>query len=168
MLLGEGAAYLCLEEAEFAQARGARVHGEIIGYGNAFEAPASEALIVHVSSDAIARAIRMALEEAQLTPSDIDVIASAQSGIAAFDAAELEGIRALFTSATPIAAPKTIFGETCGAGGALAMACALAWFSGVPVAPLVQGELKSQPRHVLVLAVGYYGNASAVVMRRAG
>ena len=169
MRLGEGAAYLCLEQAEFAHARGARVYGELIGYGNAFEAPGSEALIVHASSDAVARAIRMALDEAKLSPHEIDVVASAQSGIAAFDAAELRGIRAIVESA-PIAAPKAIFGETCGAGGALAMACGLAWLSGVPVAPLVEGSVDSarqKLRHVLVIAVGYYGNASAVILRAA-
>ncbi|MEY4583345.1 MAG: hypothetical protein RL701_8048, partial [Pseudomonadota bacterium] len=168
MRLGEGAAYLCLEKRAFALARGARIHGEIVGYGSAFEAPASEALLVHVSSDAISRAIRMALEEAQLSAEDIDVVASAQSGLAAFDAAELRGIRALVPDA-PIAAPKAIFGETFGAGGALAMTCALAWLAGAPVAPLVQGQtgqLKAPLHHVLVLAVGYYGNASAVVMRK--
>jgi len=165
MRLGEGAAYLCIEHAEFARARDARVRGQVIGYGNAFSAPESEAVIVHVSADAVTRAIRMALDEAGLTASQIDVVASAQSGITTFDAAELTGIRAVIPDA-PIAAPKTILGETCGAGGALSMACALAWLSGVPVAPLVQGQVRAEVRHVLVLAVGYYGNASAVVLRK--
>ncbi|MET0390305.1 MAG: beta-ketoacyl synthase N-terminal-like domain-containing protein [Polyangiales bacterium] len=166
MRLGEGAAYLCLEQAAFAAARGARVYGEIVGYGNAFEPPDSEALIVHVSSVAITRAIRMALDDAEVEPARIDVIASAQSGIAAFDLAELEGIRALLPH-TPIAAPKGIFGETCGAGGALAMACGLAWMAGVPVAPVVHGTVAGPVQYVLVVAVGYYGNASAVVLRAA-
>jgi len=176
MRLGEGAAYLCIEHAEFAQARGARARGQILGYGNAFSAPSAEGAIVHVSSDAVARAIRMALDEAGLPANQIDVVASAQSGITDFDAAELAGIRAVVAEA-PIAAPKAIFGETFGAGGALSMACALAWLSGVPVAPLVDGRpghvgrvgrvgIEAEVRHVLVLAVGYYGNASAVVLRK--
>jgi 3-oxoacyl-(acyl-carrier-protein) synthase len=69
MRLGEGAAYLCLEQADFARARGARVRAEIIGYGNAFDAPVSEARLVHVSSDALQRAIKMALLDADLTHS---------------------------------------------------------------------------------------------------
>lgn len=171
MRLGEGAAYFCLEQAEFARARGARVRAELIGYGNAFAPPPSEALIVHVSSDAVARAIRMALVDAELTPEDIDVVASAQSGIASFDAAEREGIRA--TVSAPIAAPKAIFGETCGAGGALALACGLAWLTGIDAAPIVEEapadrarDAKREIRHVLVTAVGYYGNASAVILRK--
>jgi 3-oxoacyl-(acyl-carrier-protein) synthase len=168
MRLGEGAAYLCLEQADFARERGARVRGELIGYGNAFEPPPSEALIVHVSSDSVARAVRMALSDAELSADQIDLVASAQSGIASFDAAERAGIRAVIPDA-PIAAPKAIFGETCGAGGALAIACGLAWLAGVPVAPVVeppQGQAPRQLRHVLVTAVGYYGNASAVILRK--
>jgi 3-oxoacyl-[acyl-carrier-protein] synthase II len=170
MRLGEGAAYFCLEQSGFARARGARIYGEVVGYGNAFEAPSSEALIVHVSSDATARAIRAALSEAELTPQDIDVIAGSHSGIAAFDAAEQAGIRAVFQTngqtLPPIAAPKAILGETCGAGGAMAITCALSWLSGVPVAPLIEGQVHGPIRHVLVVAVGYYGNASALIVRK--
>ena len=175
MRLGEGAAYFCLEQADFARSRGARIRAEVIGYGNAFEPPPSEAQIVHVSSDAVSRAIRMALSDAELTPGPTVVVARAQSGIVNFDAAELAGIRA--TVSAPIAAPKAIFGETCGAGGALAIACGLAWLTGVAVAPIVDdaaGKLGDQTgatrrreiRHVLVTAVGYYGNASAVILRK--
>jgi 3-oxoacyl-(acyl-carrier-protein) synthase len=166
MLLGEGAAYLCLEQLVFAKARAARIRAEVIGYGNAFEPPDSEAQLVHVSSLAVERTIRMALQDAHLTAADIDVIATAQGGITVFDAAEHAGIAAVFGDDIPLAAPKAIFGETFGAGGALAMATALAWFNGVPVAPLVQGKLERTPERVLLLAVGYYGNASAVVMQR--
>lgn len=168
MLMGEGAAYMCLERSDFAAARGARVRGEIIGYGNAFEPPASEGLLVHISPRAIERAIRMALSDAELSPADVDVVASAQSGIARFDAAEREGIAAVFGASTPVALPKRIFGETFGASGAFACAAALAWFGGTPVQPLAAGPAPDRaPEHVLVVAVGYYGNASALVLRRA-
>ena len=63
-----------------------------------------------------------------------------------------------------MAAPKTLYGETFGAGGALGVASALAWFSGTPVGPLVHGKPPAQLRNVLVLAVGLYGNASAVIL----
>jgi 3-oxoacyl-(acyl-carrier-protein) synthase len=168
-LLGEGAAYLCIETPELAQRRQARVLAEVIGYGNAFEPPESEALIVHVAPRAVERALRMALADAQLDPSEIDVVASAVSGIAHFDAAELSGIEAVFGAGPAVAAPKAVFGETFGAAGGLAMASALAWFGGVPVGPIVQGrapESQADLRYVAVLAVGYYGNASAVILHR--
>lgn len=166
MRLGEGAAYLSIEKSAFARARGARVRAEIIGYGNAFDAPASEARIVHVSSDALTRAINMALRDADLSPDQIDVVASGLCGVAEFDGRELAGIHAVRRD-LPVAAPKVIYGETFGAGGVLASACALAWFDGVPVAPLVQGQVDGPIRHVLVTAVGYYGNASALILRKA-
>ncbi|HKP56063.1 MAG TPA: beta-ketoacyl synthase N-terminal-like domain-containing protein [Polyangiales bacterium] len=167
MRLGEGAAYFCLEKLEFARARGARVRAQVLGYGNAFEPPESEAVLVHVSARAVERCIQLALADAQLSPSQIDVVAGALSGIAMFDHAELTGINAALGGEVPVAAPKTVFGETFGASGAINMACALNWLSGGVVAPLVRGSLSQPPRHVLVLSVGYYGNASAVVMRSA-
>jgi 3-oxoacyl-[acyl-carrier-protein] synthase II len=165
MLLGEGAAYFCLESAAAAQQRGARVRGYVVGYGNAFEPPESEALLVHVSPRATERAIEMALKDASLRPEDIDLVASAQSGIARFDAAELAGIDRAVGSEVAICTPKSIFGETFGAGGALAMACVLAWFEGAPVAPLLRRSSERRLRHVLLVAVGYYGNASALILR---
>lgn len=170
MRLGEGAAYLSLEKAAFARARGARVRAEIIGYGNAFDAPDSEARLVHVSSDALTRAIQMALRDAELSADQIDVVASGLCGVAEFDSRELAGIHDVqgVRRDLPVAAPKVIYGETFGAGGVLASACALAWFDGVPVAPIVQGQVNGPIRHVLVTALGYYGNASALILRRPG
>ncbi len=166
MRLGEGAAYLCLETQEFAKSRGAHVLADIVGYGNAFEPPESQALLVHVSPLAVQRAIRMALSDAQLTAADIDVVASAASGIPHFDAAELSGIEAVLGARPCVIAPKALFGETFGAAGALAMACVLSWFDGVEIGPVVQGKRPEHIEHVLVLAVGYYGNASAVILQR--
>ena len=64
-------------------------------------------------------------------------------------------------------APKLALGETLGAGGTIGMAAALAWLGGVPVAQdlVVGGSLSARVRHVVVTSIGYYGNASAVVMR---
>ena len=165
MRLGEGAAYLCLEQLEFARARGARIRAHVVGYGNAFEPPESEAVLVHVSATAVRRTIDLALSDAGLQPRDVDVVASSLNGIPQFDAAELAGITAALGGEVAVAAPKTIFGETSGASGAISMACALTWFAGNPVVPLVRGTLAKRPRHVLVLSVGYYGNASAVILR---
>jgi 3-oxoacyl-[acyl-carrier-protein] synthase II len=165
MRLGEGAAYLCLEKSEHAKRRGAHVRAEVVGYGNAFEPPESEALLVHVSPSSVERAIRMALSDACLEASDVSLVVSAASGISHFDAAELVGIETAIGTVAPIAAPKAILGETFGASGALALACSIAWLEGVRVSPLLAGKAPKRLDHVLVLAVGYYGNASAVVLR---
>jgi len=85
--LGEGAAYLVVETLEGAAARGARVFAEIVGFGTSFDAPESEALLVHASPRAVEEAIRLALTDADLEPGAIDVVVASRSGVRVFDAA---------------------------------------------------------------------------------
>jgi len=175
MRIGEGAAYLCVERRDGARARGARVLGRVVGYGTAFEPPQSEALLIHVSADAVASAIRAALLDAAIESDDVDVVCAAASGIARIDESELEGIGRVFGAGTPIAAPKALYGETSGAAGALGMAAALAWLGGEAApAPIVRGTPgpgigeRGVSNAVVVTAVGYYGNVSAVVLAPEG
>lgn len=167
MFLGEGAAYLCVERVEDAMERGARARAELVGYGNAVEPPQSEAVIVHGSPRAVERAVAMALSDAGLQAGDIDLVCSSLSGVPRFDLAELQGLRMALPN-TAVVATKAWYGETFGAGGALAMACALAFFEGLPPRPLIgpDAEPPTHLRHVLVLSTGYYGNVSAVILRR--
>jgi 3-oxoacyl-[acyl-carrier-protein] synthase II len=166
MRLGEGAAYLCIERIEEAKSRGAAIRGLIVGYGNAFEPPNSEAILVYASQLAIERAIRMALGDASLNPSDIDAICVSANGMQTFDRVELAAIQKVFGGEVALIAPKSIFGETLGASGALGMATVLGWFSGVSPEPLIGGEACERPNNALVIAIGFYGNVSAAVMQR--
>jgi 3-oxoacyl-(acyl-carrier-protein) synthase len=163
--LGEGAAFLALESREAARARGARALGEIAGYGTAFVAPL-ESTLVFASREAVARAAAQALEEAGVAPGDVDVVASSVSGLRRFDAEELAAIADVVPGAA-VAAPKLVLGETLGACGALGAAAAIAWLAGAPPSPLVRGAAPAKVDTVLVTSIGYYGNASAVVVRRA-
>lgn len=163
--MGEGAAYLFVEPRAAAEARGARVLARLTGYGTAFEPPPSEALLVHASAGAVERAAREALGEAGLEASDVDVVAAAHAGIEAIDAAELRGLRAVFGDGACIATPKVLHGETFGAAGAFGLAAGLSWMGGAPAAPLAQGTAPPSVRTVLVSTVGYYGNASAAILR---
>ena len=165
--LGEGSAYLMLEPSDRAKARGARVLGNVVGYGTSFIAPEAESLLIFASARAIERAIAQALEDAGVDAKDIDVVASSVSGLARFDDEELGAIEKVLGK-TPVAAPKLVLGETLGAGGAMGMASALAWFDGAPVSPVVRGDAPKKVDKVLVTSVGYYGNASAVVMEAQG
>jgi 3-oxoacyl-(acyl-carrier-protein) synthase len=167
MRLGEGAVLAALERQDSARARGASVLGTVVGYGTSFEPPSSEAMLVHVHPDSIERAVRAALQDAGLTAADIDVVASGVNGVPEYDAAEFEGLRRVLGDKACIATPKALFGETLGASGAFGLATALAWLHGVPVAPVVQGRAPAEPRRVLITAVGFYGNASALVLERA-
>jgi 3-oxoacyl-[acyl-carrier-protein] synthase II len=165
--LGEGAAFLALEVPEVARARNARVLGEIVGYGTSFYAP-EESPLVYASREAMKRAITTALADAQVAPGDVDLVVSSVAGLPQLDDEELAGIRDVLPSAA-VVAPKLVLGETLGAGGTIAMAASLAWLGGAPVAKdlVVGGTLPTRVRHVVVTSIGYYGNASAVVMRAA-
>ena len=167
MRMGEGASYVVVEREEDARARAARIRALIVGYGTAFSAPESEALIVHPSIDAVARALRAALRDAGITAQDVDVVATSASGIERMDAAELVGIARAVREDVLCAAPKAFTGETFGASGAFGIASALAWLDGAPIAPVLCGRPRASVHHVVVTTVGYYGNVSAVVLRRA-
>ncbi len=163
--LGEGAAFLCLESQALAAERQARVLGEVIGYGTAFEAPSADDKLTHISEDAIHRAIDQALADASITAADIDVVSSGANGLHRTDRVELDALAKRFGDRVVVALPKVMVGETFGAGGALAMAQAVAWFAGVKVAPTWRDAVANLPRHVLVVTAGFYGNVSAVVLR---
>jgi 3-oxoacyl-[acyl-carrier-protein] synthase II len=166
MRLGEGAVYLALERLADADKRGQKRYGCIIGYGNTFEPPESEAALVHASQRAVERTIEMALQDAGLESCAIDAVCSSTSGLAPFDRAELAAIEAVLGKDVAIASPKALYGETFGASGALGIAAVLAWLCGAPVGPLVRGSVTPRLEHVLVLAFGFYGNVSAVIVRR--
>lgn len=163
--LGEGAAFLTLETVEGASNRNARVLGVVVGYGTSFVADEAQSL-VFASHEAMVRAITNALADAAVEAGSVDLVVSGLSGLAYFDDEELKAIQAALGSA-PVVAPKLALGETLGAGGSMGMAAALAWLGGVPVPDtlLVAGTAPSRVRTVLVTALGYYGNASAVVMQ---
>ena len=164
--LGEGAILFAMEPEELASERGANVGAVVSGYGTAFLPPESEATLIHASIDAVERAIRIALEDAFVTPSEIDVVAASVSGLLAFDCAELQAIERVLGPGVCVAAPKAVLGETLGAGGGMGMAAALAWLDGAPPGPIVRGHAPKAVDTILVIAMGFYGNASAVVMRR--
>jgi 3-oxoacyl-(acyl-carrier-protein) synthase len=154
-LLGEGAALLAVEPREAAAARGAKVLGEIAGYGTAFVAPDREASLVHASPDAMELAVQGALADADIAASSVSLVVSGLSGLARFDEAERDGVRRVLGEGPRMAAPKHRLDETLGAGGAMGMAAALAYLS-------------PDVRTILVTSMGYYGNASAVVITPPG
>ena len=170
--IGEGAGLVALEAPESAAARGAMAHASVTGYGTAFVAPDRQGALVHASSAAVERAVADALADARADPRDVDVVVSGVSGLRAFDEAEIAGIDSALGAEPCIVAPKVCLGETFGAGGAMGMLSALVLMSCPPSAAdrgapaiVVRGALRAQPRTVLVTSVGYYGNASALVMR---
>jgi 3-oxoacyl-[acyl-carrier-protein] synthase II len=165
--LGEGAALLVLEPLPEARARGANILAQVVGFGSAFEPPASAAQLVFASDKAVERAVRAALLDAGLAPADIDLVVSSESGVNRMDMAEEEGLARVLGSDVATLSTKAVWGETFGASASLSMAASLAWLGGVAPAPLLRGELARPVSTVLITAMGYYGNVSVVILRKA-
>ncbi|HEX7440231.1 MAG TPA: beta-ketoacyl-[acyl-carrier-protein] synthase family protein [Caldimonas sp.] len=118
MVLGEGAAMLVLEPWERALARGATIHGEVVGYGLTTDA----GHITRPSVEGQAAAMRAALQSAALDPSQVDAINAHGTGTQANDPVETAAIKAVFGARAPripISATKSMHGHLLGAAGAL-------------------------------------------------
>jgi 3-oxoacyl-[acyl-carrier-protein] synthase II len=119
-IMGEGAGAVVLESEEHAKARGAKILGEIAGAGITSDG-------YHIAAPdpegrGVVRALRAALESANLTPSDITHINAHATSTPAGDVAEAKAIREVFGSAADsvvVTAPKSTFGHLLGAAGAV-------------------------------------------------
>jgi 3-oxoacyl-[acyl-carrier-protein] synthase II len=123
-VLGEGAAAIILEEAEQAITRGARVYGELAGYGSTSDAHH----LTKPDSQGQARAIAQALREAELAPADIGYINAHGTATAAGDVVETQAIKLVFgdlASKVPVSSTKAVHGHLMGATGATEFIAAL-------------------------------------------
>lgn len=159
--LGEAAALVALETADGARARGAKSWGEVRGYGTSFAAPEHAGSLVHATATALEHAIASALADAGIAPDQVDLAVSGISGLRAFDDAERSAIRRVLGNEVPLATPKMTFGETLGASGAMAMLTALAYLNSSPGA---LPRVRNGAHTAVITSLGYYGNASALVM----
>ncbi len=166
-LLGEGAALFVLELLDSAHRRGARIDALVLGAGTACGAPAHGGPLLHASADAMQQAVTDALGDAGALAKDVDLVVSGVAQPGAFARAELEGVTRVLGASVPVAAPKALVGETLGASGAMGMAAAIAWLDGVPVKTLLRGAAPDRVVTTVVTALGYYGNATAVVLQHA-
>lgn len=118
MVLGEGAALMVLECWDRAKARGALIHGELIGYGLTTDA----SHIARPSVDGQAAAMRAALTAAGISAQEVDAINAHGTGTPANDGVETAAIKRVFGERAghiPISATKALHGHLLGAAGAL-------------------------------------------------
>jgi nodulation protein E len=131
LILGEGGAMLVLEPLESAQSRGARIYGEVVGFGMGSDA----FHITQPSADGAARAMRAALADGGLRPEDIGYINAHGTATQANDATETAAIRKVFgaqAGRVQVSSTKSMHGHTLGAAGALeGVATALALHHGI-------------------------------------
>jgi 3-oxoacyl-[acyl-carrier-protein] synthase II len=178
-VLGEGAACLLLEELASAEARGAKIVGEIIGDG--------ASIVANIQSEpdekqAIANVLKQSLRSAKLKPADVGHIHAHGLSDVRRDQLEAEGIASVLGEAkdrVPVTAAKSYFGNLGAAGGLVeAIASALALQDGklfpiqsleqldpaCPIRPAKRGDEAGST--CINLSVTPQGQASAIVLRR--
>lgn len=120
LVVGEGACSLILESLENAQARGARIMAEVVGFGTNSDGTH----ITQPNAETMATAMRMALEDADLHPDEIGYVSGHGTATDRGDIAETQATREVFGRAVPISSMKGYFGHTLGACGSME-----AWFA---------------------------------------
>lgn len=117
-VMGEGAGALILEELEHALKRGAKVYGEIIGWGNTSDAYHITAS--HPDGLGAASAIKLALKDAGIQPEDVDYVNAHATSTPLGDPSEIHAISSVFGEHAPklnISASKSMTGHLLGAAG---------------------------------------------------
>lgn len=119
-VMGEGAGVLVLEEYEHAVARGAKIYAEVVGYGATCDA-------YHITSPSPdgmggARAMKLAMEEAGITPNNVSYINAHGTSTPTNDRTETVAIKLAMGEEAynvPISSSKSMFGHLLGAAGAV-------------------------------------------------
>jgi 3-oxoacyl-[acyl-carrier-protein] synthase II len=119
-VMGEGAGILVLEEYEHALARGAKMYGEVVGYGATCDA-------YHITSPAPggaggARAMKLAMEEANITPKDVSYINAHGTSTPTNDRLETAAMKQAMgvdIYNIPVSSTKSMIGHLLGAAGAV-------------------------------------------------
>lgn len=115
LVIGEGGCTLILEELEHAQARGAKIHAEVVGFGTNSDG----SHVTQPSQQTMEKAIRLSLQDAQLPENAIGYISAHGTATDRGDIAESMATAAVFGGNTPISSLKSFTGHTLGACGAL-------------------------------------------------
>jgi 3-oxoacyl-[acyl-carrier-protein] synthase-1 len=180
-LFGEGAAALVLETRARAEQRGAQVLGEVLGSGCAGDAQGL--LAIDEDAEALADAIRAALEDARLRPTDVGMIVAHANGTRQSDVSEAAALMRVFRrEPPPVTGFKWAFGHLIAASGILETVAAL-WALRAGIVPgiatlseldpacagLPVSAAPTAPRTdvALVISRGFGGTNAALLVRAA-
>jgi len=182
ILLGEGSAYLVLEELSYALSRGARIYAEILGHGRSCEA--YHPVAPHPEGLGYFRAIQKGIREAKIDLEEVDYINAHGTATEANDLVETKAIKRYFGAHAyrlAVSSTKPVTGHLLGAAGALeTVVCALALHhQEIPLTlnhdepgvgcdlDYVRGRSRPYPiRIALNLSSGFGGKNSCLVLQR--
>lgn len=179
LVCGEGAGLLLLEERDRALRRGAPIHAELVGYHTCN----SGSHVSESSQPAMVSCMRQALDEARVSPAEVDVVNAHATATIQGDREEAAAIREVFGDAPSVSSLKGHLGHTLGASAAIELAAALAGARQGLVYPtrnlevvapdcagirLVMGAPERRPVRVLVKNSFAFGGISAVLVCRIG
>ena len=180
-VMGEGAGILILETLDHAEKRGAKIYGEVVGYGSTCDA-------YHMTSPAPngeggARAMKMAIKEAGIKPEEISYINAHGTSTPPNDKLETAAIKSVFGEAAykiPVSSTKSMTGHMLGAAGAVeAIVCIKAMEDGFvpPTIGLVNADpecdldyvpnkgREAKLTYTLSNSLGFGGHNATIIMK---
>ncbi|HOW28564.1 MAG TPA: beta-ketoacyl-ACP synthase II [Elusimicrobiota bacterium] len=181
-VMGEGAGVLVLETEEHAKARGAHIYGELAGFGATDDAYHITA--PHPEALSATRAMRMALEDAGVKPTEVDYINAHGTSTQLNDKTETLAIKIVFgehAKRIPISSTKSMTGHLLGAAGAVELIATLLSMENDLIHPTINYETpdpecdldyvpnKARPGKItcaLSNSLGFGGHNAAVVVKK--
>ena len=144
-VMGEGAGILILEELEHAKARGATIHAELVGFGSSGDA-------YHITAPAVdgegaQRAVKLAIEDAKITPTDIDYVNAHGTSTKLNDKNESIAIKTTLGDHAynvNVSSTKSMTGHLLGAAGAIEMVAGLGAMSDNFIPPTINYHNKDE------------------------
>ena len=137
LVLGEGCGIVILERTRSAKARKAKIWGELAGVG--LTSDRFHMTAPHPQGDGAARAINQAIQEANISPNDIDYISAHGTGTAANDKVEVKALETVFGSCKipPLSSIKSMIGHPMGAAGVIGLIASLQMMENNTMLPTV-------------------------------
>ncbi|GAC1368191.1 MAG: beta-ketoacyl-ACP synthase II [Ktedonobacteraceae bacterium] len=148
LIVAEGAGMCILEDYEHAHMRGATIYGEIVGYGQSNDAHGLAA--PSANGTRYARAIQMAMREGEVQPEQVAYISADGRATASSDQGELAALHLAlgeYLPGIPISVPRTTFGHSYAAAGALDTITALLALRERKIPPTINCEEIDHPSY---------------------
>ncbi|MEV1317499.1 beta-ketoacyl-[acyl-carrier-protein] synthase family protein [Micromonospora arborensis] len=177
-VLAEGSAFVLLERLDRALARGARIHGEVAGYG--FNSDAYHSTMPHPEGRGAVDCMRLALRDADVDPADVGHINAHGTSTMLNDAAEAQAIHTVFGgTAPPTTSAKGSLGHLVGAAGAVEVVASLLALrygeipptanlrtrgSDIPIDVVAGAPRTGRPGPVLTNSFGFGGHNASLVL----